>query len=36
MNPRNKGEHVEMKTLPLDKIAAFFAEGRKLPAACGG
>ena len=31
-----KGEHVEMKTLPLDKIAAFFAEGRKLPAAGGG
>ena len=24
-----KGEHIEMKTLPLDKIAAFFAEAKK-------
>ena len=24
-----KGEHVEMKTLPLDKIAAFFTEAKK-------
>ena len=31
-----KGEHMEMKTLPLDKIAAFFAEGREIPAARGG
>ena len=24
-----KGDHIEMKTLPLDKIAAFFAEAKK-------
>ena len=31
-----KGEHMEMKTLPLDRIAAFFAEGCEIPAAGGG